>query len=94
MRWEGRLVRILRDIFKKNLDVQNGRRIILISIPIFKDLKCSSNRNIVLLFERYKPNPRLNIILLTNVTAVTSAKHSDRDTELARFVRLSNFYIS
>jgi hypothetical protein len=52
---------MLQDIFTKNLDIQNGRRIILKLIPIimFKDFKCSKNKNIVLLFERHKPNTKL-----------------------------------
>jgi len=52
-----------------------------IPINIFMDLKCSINKNIVLLFERHKPNPKTNTIIITNVRAVTSAKHSDSDTE-------------
>jgi hypothetical protein len=78
------------------LGVQNGRRIILKSIPIiiFMDLKCLIKKNIVLLFERHKPKPRPDNIILRNVTAVTSGKHSDRDTESACFVRLSNLYIT
>jgi len=82
--------------FTKNADVQNGRRIILNSIPIIiiKDLKCSINKNIVLLYERHKSSPKPNTIIITNVTAVTSAKHSDSDTEPASFVRLSYLYIT
>ena len=96
MRWDGRVERILRGIFTKNFDIQNGRRIILKNIPIniYLDLKCSINRNIVLLFERHKPNPKPNTIIITNVTVVTSAKHSDTDTEPTCFVRLSNLYIT
>jgi len=53
------------------------------SIPIntFMDLKCSINKNVALLFERHKHNPKPNTIIITNVTAVTNAKHSDSDTE-------------
>jgi hypothetical protein len=47
------------------------------------ELKWSVNKNFVLLFERHKPNPKPNTIILTNVTAVTSVKHSDSDTEPA-----------
>ena len=48
--------------FKKTLYFQNGRRIILNYLPIimFQYLKCSINKNIVLLFERHKLNPRPN----------------------------------
>jgi hypothetical protein len=52
------------------------------------------NKNMVLQFERHKPNPNPNIIIITNVTAVTSAKHSDSDTEPTYFVRLSNLRIT
>jgi hypothetical protein len=96
MRWDGSVVRILRKIFKRKLDVQNGRRITLKSIPliIIKDLKCLINRNIVLQFERHKPNTRPNNIIIANVAAVTSVKHSGRDPKAACFVRLRNLYIT
>ena len=55
--------------------------IILNSTFILKNLKCSINKNIVLLFERHEPNPKPNTKIITNVTAVTSAKHSESDTE-------------
>ena len=47
------------------LDVQKGRRIILKTIPIntYWDLKCSINKNILLLFESHKPNARPNTII-------------------------------
>ena len=82
--------------FTKNANVQNGRMIILKSIPIIiiKDLKCSINKNIVFMYERHKSNPKPKTIIITNVTAVTSAKHSDSDTEPASFVRLSYLYIT
>jgi hypothetical protein len=40
-----------------------------------------SVKNTVLLLERRKPNQRTNTVILTNVTTVISAKHSDSDTE-------------
>ena len=69
-------------------------KIILKSTLILKNLNCSINRNSVLLFERHKPSPRSNTVTLKNITAVTRARHSDSDTEPARFVRLSKLYIS
>jgi len=69
-------------------------RIILKCSLILKNLQNSININNVLLFERYKPNPKPNTVTLTNVVAVTSGKHCDSDTELACFVRLSNLYIT
>ena len=58
------------------------------------ELKWSVNTNFVLLYERHKHNPKPNTIILTNVTAVTSVKHSDSDTEPACFVRLNNLRIA
>jgi hypothetical protein len=59
-----------------------------------KCVKYSINNNSVLLFESHKYKPRPNNVILTIVTAVTSAKHSDRDTESVCFVRLSKLYIT
>jgi len=51
-----------------------------------RELKWSVNKNIVLLYERHKPNPKPITIIITNVTAVTSVKHSDSDNEPAFFL--------
>jgi hypothetical protein len=48
---------------------------------IFNDLKCSINKSVVWLFEKHKPSPRLDTIILIKVMAVTSGKHSEHDTE-------------
>ena len=53
----------------KYLDEEFQGRIILKSILIFKDLKYSINKN-RFDFERPKPIPRSNTILLTKVTSV------------------------
>jgi hypothetical protein len=78
----------------KCLNEELEGKILLQFILIFKDLECSIDKNIVLLFERHKPSPRPKTIILTNVTAVTSGNHFDHDTESASFVRLSNLYIT
>jgi len=51
-----------------------------------KDLKCGINKNIVWLFERHKPSPRPNTIILINFIAVTNGKHSEHDIEPSCFV--------
>ena len=53
----------------KYLDEEFEGRIILKCILIFKDLKYSINKN-RFDFERSKPIPRSNTILLTKVTSV------------------------
>jgi hypothetical protein len=58
------------------------------------ELKWRVNKNIVLRFKRHKSKAIPNTIILTNVTAVTSAKQSDSDTEPACFVRLINLCIT
>ena len=78
----------------QNVDGWSEGKIILKSTLILNNLNCSMNKNSVLLFERHEPSPRSNTFILTNVTVVTSAKHSDRDTEPACFVRLSKLYIA
>jgi hypothetical protein len=78
----------------QNVDDWSEGKIILKSTLVLKSLNCSINKNSVLLFERHKPSPRPNTVILTNVTVVTSGKRSDSDTELARFVRLSKLYIA
>jgi len=50
---------------------------------ILKYVQCGINRNIVRLFERHKPSPRPNTIILIKVIAVTNDKHSEHDIELA-----------
>ena len=56
------------------------------SILIFKDLKRGINKNIVWLFERHKPSPPPNTIIVIKVMALTSGKHSEHDTEPACFI--------
>jgi len=46
------------------------------------------------MFERHKPNAKPNTVILTNVVDVNGGKHTDRDTVLACFVRMSNLYIT
>jgi len=58
------------------------------STLLLKNLKCLINKNSALLKDRDPVED-----LTPNVTAVTSAKHSDSDSETACFVRLSNLYI-
>ena len=70
----------------KNLDDELEGKTIYKSIIIFKDLKCSINKNIVWLFERHKSSPKLNTIILVKVMAVTSGKHSEHCTEPACFI--------
>jgi hypothetical protein len=48
----------------------------------------------VLLLERHKANRKPNTIIITKVTAVTSVKHSDSDTEPAYFMIINNLYIT
>ena len=55
-----------------NLDDELEGKTIRKSTVIFKDLKCSINKNIMWLFERHKSSPRPNTIILVKVTAVTS----------------------
>jgi hypothetical protein len=71
----------------QNDDDYSERKVILKSTLILKNLKCLINKNIVLLFERHKPNPIPNTIILTNIMAVTTGKHSDSHAEPACFVR-------
>ena len=58
------------------------------------NLTCIVNRNRMLFCDRHKPIPRSNTVKIPNVTALTSAKHSDRDTEPAYFIRLIKLYIA
>jgi hypothetical protein len=78
----------------KNLDTPFEGKIILNSNFILKNLQCSVHKNSALLFERHKHKPKTDTIILTNVTAVTSGKHSVCDTETASFERLRNLYIT
>ena len=63
----------------KNLDDYSEGKTMQNSILLFKDLKCSTNKNIVLLFERPKPTRRPNTIILVKVMAVTSDRHSEHE---------------
>jgi hypothetical protein len=74
----------------KNVDNSSEGKIILKSNFILKNLKCSIHKHSALLYERHKHKPKTDTIILTNVTAVTSGKHSDCDTETACFETLRN----
>jgi len=80
--------------FLKNVDNLSEGKIILNCNFILKNLKCSIHKNSALLLEKPKPTPRCNTVILTNVTSVTIAKQSDRDTEPASFGGLCNLYIT
>ena len=78
---DGRGIRLIMLYLLKYLDEESEGKIILKSILIFKDIKCLINRNNVLLFERHKHSPQYNTVIITEVMAVTSGKHSDRNNE-------------
>ena len=78
----------------KNIDDKIEGKIILKSTLSLQNLTCIINRNRVLLCDRHKPSPRSNTVKIPNFTALTSAKHSDRDTEPAYFIRLIKLYIA
>ena len=84
--WEGKGVGGIVRHLLGNLDGESERKTILKSILLFKDLKRGTNKNIVWLFERHKPSPKPNTIILIKVMAVTSGKHSEHDTGPACFV--------
>jgi hypothetical protein len=77
----GRDVRLIVLYLLKYLDEESEGKIILKSILMFKHLQCLFNRNNVLQFERHKRSPQSNIVIITEVMAVTREKHSDRDNE-------------
>jgi hypothetical protein len=78
----------------KNVDNSSEGKIILNSNFILKNMKCSIHKNSALLYERHKHIPKTDTVIITNVTAVTSGKHSDFDTETAIFERPRNLYIT
>ena len=63
--WEGKGVGGIVRHLLGNLDGESERKTILKSILLFKDLKRGTNKNIVWLFERHKPSPKPNTIILT-----------------------------
>ena len=69
----------------KNVDDECEGKTIQMPV-IFKNLKCVIIKTIVWLFERHKPSPKPNTIILINFIAVISGKHSEHDTEPACFV--------
>ena len=72
----------------KNFNIVSEGKIILKSIFIFKNVKCSVNENIQWLFERHIYSILSNNIILKRVMAVTSGKFFDRETEYPHFIRL------
>ena len=74
----------------------NGQKFKINEFKICVIFECEGSeiqyqQNIVWLFQKYKPIPRTNNIILIKVMSVTSGRHSERDTEQAYFLICSLF---